>query len=102
MPKKCNRKTLPPLEKAVEMYYLKTELTSQDVRELFDCARATAVRIKREVLDVMAERKVRCWTPGAISTKIAYEVWGIDIDEYEKRFLKLRKLGLTQGKEETA
>ena len=86
--------TLPPLEKAVKMYYSKTELTSRDIRELFSCAPSTACRIKQQVLEVMAERKVHCWTPGAVSTKIAYETWGIDIDDYEKRLLKLRKLGM--------
>ena len=88
--------TLPSIEKAVETYYSKSELTTSDIRALFGCGVTKAVNIKKEVQARMAKEKIHCWTPGAVSTKVAFRVWGIDIDEYEKRLLKLRKLGLTQ------
>lgn len=33
----------------------------------------------------MAKRGVTSWLPHSVNTEIAYEVWGIDIDNFEKR-----------------
>lgn len=40
----------------------------------------------------MAKRGVTSWLPHSVNTEIAYEVWGIDIDNFEKRLKKLRTL----------
>lgn len=84
----------PDIKKAVEMYYAKPELLTSDICELFGCKPGTARRIKNEVKEIMARDKVHCWTANAISTKVAYKHWGIDVEDYEKRLMKLRKLGL--------
>ena len=103
MTRKTSTIQLPSIEKAVETYYSKTELNTSDIRALFGCGACKALNIKKEVQARMAKENVHCWTPGAVSTRIAYEVWGIDIEDYEKRLTKLRKLGLIPNrKEETA
>jgi hypothetical protein len=46
------------------------------------------------VLEEMATRGVQTFGRNSINTKIAYEVWRIDIDELEKNMTKLIKLKL--------
>lgn len=64
--------------------------------------RSTALRIRQPVLDEMIRQNVHCWTAGAVSTRIAYQVWGIDITDYEQRLAKLRKLGMLRNEEGSA
>ena len=40
----------------------------------------------------MAERNIKSWLPYSINTKVAYDVWGIDIKEYETRIKKINDL----------
>lgn len=50
------------------------------------------IKIKKAVKEEMAKRGVKSWLPHSVNTEIAYEVWGIDIDNFEKRLKKLRTL----------
>lgn len=77
----------PDVETAVRLYYTKSELTNADVAELFGTGESQTIKIKK-----MAKRGVKSWLPYAVNTKIAYEAWGIDIDDYERRLKKLRSL----------
>ena len=83
---------LPDPEKALELYYTKTEINNAEIRELFSCNSTTATRLKRSVQDEMAKTGVRTWLPGNIDVKTAFEVWCIDVEQCEKRLLKLQKL----------
>lgn len=94
------RRRLPNIRMAVEYYYTKVELTTSDICELFGVSISGASRLRKDALELMAEQKVRCWLPHAVNTVTAYSAWGIDIEDYEKRLSKLRKLGIE--KEEKA
>ena len=94
------RRRLPNIRTAVEFYYTKVELTTSDICELFGVSISGASRLRKDALELMAERKVHCWLPHAVNTAAAYDAWGISIDDYEKRLAKLRKLGIE--KEEKA
>lgn len=50
------------------------------------------IKIKKAVKEEMEKRGVKSWMPHSVNTEIAYEVWGIDIDNFEKRLKKLRTL----------
>lgn len=84
----------PNMALAVQMYYEKSELTSADIRKLFDVCATTATRLKKKAQEAMAarEEKVRTWYPNTVNTKIAYEAWNINIDDYETRLKKLKQL----------
>ena len=83
---------LPDPDKALELYYTKTEIYNAEIRELFSCNSTTATRLKRSVQEAMAAKKVRTWLPGNIDVKTAFDVWCIDIDQCEKHLIKLQKL----------
>lgn len=83
---------LPDPEKALEMYYTKTEINNAEIRELFSCNSTTATRLKRSVQDEMAKTGVRTWLPGNIDVITAFKVWCIDVDRCEKHLIKLQKL----------
>ncbi|MDE7390190.1 MAG: hypothetical protein K2M82_04535 [Lachnospiraceae bacterium] len=85
---------MPDMALAVQMYYEKPELTSADIRKLFDVCATTATRLKKKAYEAMAskEERVRTWCPNAVNTKVAYEAWGINIEDYEARLKKLKQL----------
>ena len=85
---------LPDPEKTLELYYTKTEINNAEIRELFSCNSTTATRLKKSVQAAMAakDKPVRTWLPGNIDVKTAFEVWCIDIEQCEKRLVKLQKL----------
>lgn len=80
----------PDIEIAVRLYYEKPEITNSDIKELFGTGETQT--IKKAVKEEMAKRGVKSWLPHSVNTEIAYEVWGIDIDNFEKRLKKLRTL----------
>ena len=83
----------PDLKTAIRLYYEKSELTSKDIMELFSVSMSCAGNMKRRVRKVMTERNVSTYYPRTINTKVAYDVWGINIEECEKHYAKLIKLG---------
>lgn len=85
---------------AVRLYYANVELTNSDIQKLFGMSSSSTVAsMKKKVLEVMAERDVPRYNPHAVNTDIAYEVWGLDIADLEKRYKKLQKLGFLQKQE---
>lgn len=62
------------------------------IEELFSTGETQTIKIKKAVKEEMEKRGVKSWMPHSVNTEIAYEVWGIDIDNFEKRLKKLRTL----------
>lgn len=85
---------LPSIEKAVFLYYAKPELENIDIKELFGASDSSVRRIKAPVLKAMAEQGIKSWAPYTINTRVAYEVWGINIPEYEERLKKLTQINM--------
>ena len=50
---------LPDPEKALELYYTKTEINNAEIRELFSCNSTTATRLKKSVQAAMAAKDNR-------------------------------------------
>lgn len=82
----------PDIEIAVNLYYAKPELASDDVKSLFSCGSTTAIRLKNQARKEMASRGVKSWLPSSVNTRVAFDVWGIDITDYENRLKKLQSL----------
>lgn len=82
----------PDIEKAVLLYYSKLEIGTSDICKLFDCSRGTGLKIKNKVRAEMAKMDKQPFLPHHVSTKIAFQVWGLDIKDLEARLKKLRRL----------
>lgn len=86
------RRPITSIEKALEIYYNHTMLGNKEIKELFgvtsDC---TARVIKNEVNKAAAERDMLPMGNNYVETDFAYEVWGIDVANLEKRLAKKRK-----------
>ncbi len=81
------------LETALRIYYSTPELTSEDIRQLFgNVSAGTITNLKRPVFEKMREGKYFCCTRHAVNTKLAYEVWGLDVADMEARYKKYKKL----------
>lgn len=78
---------------AVEIYYTMDSMNTADIMRLFGCCATKARDIKRPVQLAMKERRILPRTQGCVSTEVAYEIWGIDIQALERRFQKAEKFG---------
>ncbi len=87
-----NKRRNPDIETALRLYYSSPELGTSDIKELFGVGETVAQRMKNEVKRVMADQNIKAFLPHSINTRVAYEVWRIDVDDYERRLKKLREL----------
>ena len=84
----------PDIKTAVQIYYTKPEIVTDDIRKLFSVGKSKAQRMKNEVRKVMAEKGVKVWLPYSVNTEVAFEVWGLNITNLEARLKKLQRLGM--------
>lgn len=88
------------VEVAVTMYYEKPWLFNEDIHELFPGISTTTVqRLKNLARAKASEMDMMQYNNRSVLTKCAYIAWGLEIDDLEKRLMKLRKIN---GKKETA
>lgn len=78
---------------AHEIYHNNTYLIPQDIKELFNCSSSTAGKIKRIVLEEMAEREERIYSdiPGLVDKDILFELAGLDIAKIDKSYRELMR-----------
>ncbi len=80
---------------AINMYYSKPQIGNQDIKELFPkCGKNTICGLKKAVIEKMIEKGEMRYNGLLVSTRTAYETWGIDIEDLEYRYNKLKKLAL--------
>lgn len=87
-----NRPNIPDIGKALLIYYGKMELATADIIELFGCCRTTATRMKKTAQAIQLEREIPFWDETKVNTECAFEAWGINIADLERRHNKLLKL----------
>ena len=89
---------IPPvtnISTALKIYYTHSEIGNQQITELFGKrSSATVSRLKRAVKNEMARREIMSYGLNKVNTSIAYEVWGLDVDDLERRIKKLKNLDL--------
>ena len=85
---------LKDIPTAIRVYYEKHELTTSDIIELFGCCAATAKKMKDMARELMGERDVPNWNALAVNTDCAFEAWGLNINDLERRYKKLLKYGM--------
>ena len=87
---------IPPItsiDVAIELYYSKRQLFNADIRKLFGnrCGK-TVCNLKEEARKIMREKDTPSWNAVAVNTADAYEAWGLEIKDLERRYEKLEKL----------
>lgn len=80
------------IEKAVLTYYEKTELREADILALFGCSRSKAWELRHAARARMRENNVMAYDSHSVETVCAYDAWGLNITDLEKRLTKLRKI----------
>ena len=90
-------KQITDIETAIRIYYQYPEIDNNQMRELFGkiCS-STAARYKKAVRDEQIKRNVKTMCIESINTTVAYDVWGIDVADLERRLKKLKSLGLAK------
>ena len=92
------RVKIPPItgiEKALKIYYAHSELGNKEIAALFGKrSSATVCRLKRAVKDEMSTRNLLSYGANKVNTAVAFDVWGIDVKDLERRMGKIRELNL--------
>lgn len=84
------------IDTVLRIYYTYPEISTAQVKEIFpSVSSSTLTNYKKHVKMEMAKKGVKVATRNAIDTETAFKVWGIDVQNLEKRRAKLKKLGLS-------
>lgn len=84
------------LKACLRIYYTYQEIGSKQIMELFGVKKVKASNLKKEVREEMARQGKMSFNKNNVNTEIAFKVWGIDIEDIERRVKKLEKLGLCE------
>lgn len=87
----------PNIETAIAIYYSKLEIGTSDICDIFNCGRNTGLKLKNKARAEMALQNKKPFVANHVSTKIAFQSWGIDIADLEQRLKKMRQLGILKG-----
>ena len=80
---------------ALKIYYTNSEIGNKEITALFGRrSSATISRLKRIAKTEMNDRNVLSYGANKVNTAVAFDVWGIDINDLEKRIKKLKELNL--------
>lgn len=92
---------LAPPKRILEIYFDNPyEIGNAEIKELFGTKSSTTVcRLKRRVQEAMQKQGKKTWNSYNVNTTIAFETWGIDIDNIERLYKKQERLGLVKNDE---
>ncbi len=85
------------IRSAIELYWSKTEIGTNDICALFGVNRERAAKLKGVAREKMSERGTINYNSMCVNTEVAYESWGLQIGDLERRYAKLRKLKEAQS-----
>jgi hypothetical protein len=81
------------IDNALKVYYTYSEIGNKEITALFGrCSSATICKLKRAVKEEMIRRDIPRYCANSINTAVAFEVWGIDVKDLEKRMKKIKEL----------
>ena len=88
-------KRIKDIPTAIRIYYMYPEIGNAEMKMLFgeDTSSSTLSKYKAAVRDKQVELEKKTASANTVITEIAYEVWGIDIRDLERRMKKLQQLG---------
>ncbi|MBD5128658.1 MAG: hypothetical protein HDT43_01850 [Ruminococcaceae bacterium] len=83
------------LQTAIRLFYERTELNNSDIEQLFGkLSSATVSRLKNKARQRMVELGTPAWNSNCVNTRVSYEAWGLDIQDLESRYKKLKELAV--------
>ena len=83
------------IDSALKVYYTHSELGNKEITALFGKrSSATICRLKRIVKDEMSARDICSYGANKVNTTVAFDVWGLDVKDLEKRMKKIKELNL--------
>lgn len=77
---------------AVEIYNRYTALGTKEIMKLFNCSRSAAGKKKNQVRAEQEKSGLPLLPCSVVPTALAYKVWGLDINDLEKRAKKYHAL----------
>lgn len=84
---------LTSVEKAVEIYYSKLDLSTDDIKALFgNIGRSKIQGLKKIADDERRRQNGQTWSATRVPTVYAFAAWRLDITDLEKRLKYLKKL----------
>jgi hypothetical protein len=93
-------KHITSIETAVRIYTMHQTLTSKEIAELFGITTSAARQYLNRIKRLQIEAGIPLFEVHAVDTTFAYEKWGLDIKDLERRYRKAVALGFV-GKEVT-
>jgi len=87
--------SITSIENALKIYYENAEIGNKEIKILFgNRSSATISKLKNLVKIEMIKRNIPTFNAYRVNTAIAYDVWGIDINDLENRIKKIKELSL--------
>jgi len=98
--KECTKLNIPKytsIDNALSIYYNNSELGNKEIIDLFGKMSPTTLsRLKKAIKNKMYELNIPSFGVNRINTKIAYEMWGIDVNTLKENRKELCELRLLQ------
>ena len=83
------------IDNALRIYYSHSEIGNKEIVLLFGrLSSATTAKLKKLARTEMMNKNKNSYGMYKVNTCIAYDVWGIDVEDLERRRSKLKDLGL--------
>ena len=90
-----NIPAITSIKSALQIYYNHSEIGNKEMAVLFGRrSSATVSRLKTMVKDEMHRREIMAYGANKVNTAVAFDVWGLDVSDLEKRMKKLKALNL--------
>lgn len=86
--------TIKDLKTCLRIFYTYPEIGNSEIMQLFGVGSGTATNLKKPVRIEQIKENVMVLDKHCVNTEVAFKVWGIDVDDIERRVKKLEKLGL--------
>ena len=89
------------VESALSVYYTYPQLRNAEIQEVFGhLSKAKVCQLKELAREKMSELGIPLWNATAVDTNAAYQAWGLNITDLERRYAKIRKMEKTANGEE--
>ena len=83
------------INETLKIYYSNPEIGNKEIVSLFGrLSSATISRLKKSVKIEMDKRNILSYGLHKVNTGVAFDIWGIDVNDLEKRRKKLDDLKL--------
>ena len=83
------------IDEALKIYYINSEIGNKEILSLFGrLSSATVAKLKKLVKEEMINQGKFSYGLNKINTSVAFDVWGIDVTDLERRRKKLKALEL--------